>query len=199
MAPLTHTRLIRSLNLLVEKASTDLPGPAFSSHRVEISHAVDAGITYAQAGLAHEFGASSPGQIKHWVCAKIDEILRDVVPPTTSNPAILRSSMPNKRSTRATAVIDAGIKKRCNIRKRFSYPTHVGVSRSTSTRADLSCSATRLDAGTSNFPIVRSAHPATTFTLFEIECAAILIELANGPVVFTERRSVSSRIPFSAL
>jgi hypothetical protein len=181
MASLTYQRLIKGLNSLAEKAMTDLPGPTFSHHRDEISRLIKDGLAAAQAGLAQLPGSESPGQIKHWVGEKVDEILKT----PARNKRITRSTT---RSTTATA---AGFKKRYNSRAKSSAAAHSTLPATSSTRADIECANTLLSAGIARRSSRRSAR-VPTFTREDIECASILLELAFKPIVFDRLARIST-------
>jgi hypothetical protein len=195
MASLTYQRLIKGLNSLAEKAMTDLPGPTFSHHRDEISRLIKDGLAAAQAGLAQLPGSESPGQIKHWVGEKVDEILEGVIPPTITSPAILKTPARNKRitrsTTRSTTATAAGFKKRYNSRAKSSAAAHSALPATSSTRADIECANTLLSAGIASRSSRRSAR-VPTFTREDIECASILLELAFKPIVFDRLARIST-------
>jgi hypothetical protein len=183
MVPLTYQRLIKGLNSLAEKAINDLPSPTFSHHRREISRLVNDGLAAAQAGIAQHPGSMLPGQIKHWVGEKVDEILEGVTPPTTTSPAALKTSATNKRVIRSAAATGTGVKKRYKTRAKSSAAAPRALPSAPFTRADVECANALLSAGIAR-PYSRPSALVPTFTREDIECAAVLLELAFKPVVF---------------
>jgi hypothetical protein len=189
MAPLTYGRLIKGLHSLREKADTELSGTTFSHHHKQISRAINDGIASAESGLARDPGALFPGQIKHWIGERVDEILEGVVPPTATRPAVLKASTADNRIIRSTAATGVGIQKRYNTRARSSASARGALSTLSITRADLECATTLLNAGTSK-PSYMPSSRIPVFTREEVECAMVLLQLVLKPVVFAKQAPV---------
>jgi len=98
MAPLNYTRLSAGLSRLLLDATKTLPYRTRAHERLEVQHIVK------EARELINVGRYSPGQIKHKVRRAIDNVLKDVEPPS-SPPA------PVKRITKKSAVHHAGVKK----------------------------------------------------------------------------------------
>jgi hypothetical protein len=127
MVPLTYARLTNTLNSLVEKTSTDLPGAAFALHRNKVPRTIEQARNFVGAGLAPDEDASmSSGQIKHWLVAKIHDILQGVTPPQ-------RKCTLDKTK--------AGVKKK----KASSLCSRVSLAALSHTTAELECAAALLE------------------------------------------------------
>jgi hypothetical protein len=126
MVPLTYARLTNTLNSLVEKTKTDLPGAAFALHRNKLLRTIEQARDFVRAGLAPDNDAvMSSGQLKHWLEAKIHDMLQGVTPPQRK----CASKKPK-----------AGVKKRSS-----SLRYRVLVAASRHTTAELECAAALLE------------------------------------------------------
>jgi hypothetical protein len=127
MAPLTYLRFTNTLNWVVGKTTTDLPGAAFALHRNKVLRTIEQARDFVRAGLAPDNDAAmSSGQIKHWLEAKIHDILQGVTPPQRKC---------------ASKKIKAGVKKK----KASSLRSCVSIVASRHTTAELGCAAALLE------------------------------------------------------
>ncbi|KAH4347225.1 hypothetical protein HBI56_059200 [Parastagonospora nodorum] len=104
MAPLNYIRLNAGLSRLLLDTTNTLPYRTRAHKRLEIQHIVN------EARDLINVGRYSPGQIKHKVRRAIDDVLKDVEPP--SSPIA-----PVRRITKKSAVRDASVKKRSFTRR----------------------------------------------------------------------------------
>jgi hypothetical protein len=104
MAPLNYTRLKASLSRVLFDTTRTLPYCTRAHKRLEIQHIVK------EARDLINVGRYSPGQIKHKVCRAIDNVLKDVEPPSSQ-------ITPIKRITKKSVVRHAGVKKRSSTRR----------------------------------------------------------------------------------
>jgi hypothetical protein len=127
MAPLTYARLTNTLKSLFEKTKTDLYGAAFALHRNKVLRTIEQARDFVRAGLAPDNDAAmSSGQTKHWLEAKIHDILQGV-------------TLPQRKC--ASKKFKAGVKKK----KASSLRSCVSIVASLHTTAELECAAALLE------------------------------------------------------
>jgi hypothetical protein len=143
MAPFTYERFINSLNSLVNKTHSDLPGATFAIHREQVLRAINEAHISVESALARHDHAMPAGQIKHWLGNKIDDILDDVIPPTATQPAKLKGS---KRNSQKLSATNAGVTKRYSKRAASaSLCPRVALATAHHTAAELECAAALLE------------------------------------------------------
>lgn len=125
MAPLTYSRLLKRLNQLYEAVPAQFPGDDNVQRAKDVQRAIKAGLIAAQAGLEGDDSVLSPGQLKHWVTTKMNDInercdcetaIAKAVtiaeePVTTKPTTVQKVSAVTKRTIRNPHAPDAGVKK----------------------------------------------------------------------------------------
>ncbi|KAH7356070.1 hypothetical protein BKA66DRAFT_446030 [Pyrenochaeta sp. MPI-SDFR-AT-0127] len=74
MAPLSYDRLLLRLETLFDAVPGQYPGAENAQRVKDVQRAIKAGSIAAQAGLEGDDSVLSPGQLKHWVISKMDDI-----------------------------------------------------------------------------------------------------------------------------
>ena len=220
MSPLTYERLVASINSMIKMIPVEIPGDENIQRRAEVLVALQATLATTRAGLESEENVQSPGQLKHGLQAKINEIherfeqeqeTEQPMPKLKLKPAASGASAPGsslakkkempetiavtmKRVLRST---NAGVKKTPAKKTVKTVRTVSASSSSTSTTTTTTSSLQTQEVTAEDrkmaILVMQLSKPKTapTWRSDELEAANSMIEFAKQSKVFSQPAQTS--------